>query len=266
MLTPGRALTISSDSGRKMPEIPTLQALYDYGLTFRHGQTVMIAGRSGSQKSGFAMWLCLQWGLPVLYFSGDMKPATASFRLASSITGDTTEEIETAWDMGGAPKQRVLDSLLEVGFTFAFGSPITWRAIDEELDAYVELWDAYPQVVVYDNLMDIEGCESDYTAQMGAMQRINELAMDTEASSLVLHHASDKTWNAENEPWRPPSRQEVKGGLSEKPEISLGVALNPHTLDFNVAVLKQRSGPQDPTARSYKTLRCEPTVTRFHRL
>lgn len=265
MLTPGRALSVASDSGRKMPEVPTLQALYDYGLTFRHGQTIMVAGRSGSQKSGFVMWLCLQWGLPVLYFSGDMKPATAAFRLASSITGDTTEEIETAWDLDGAPRQRVMDALEDVGFTFAFGSPITWRAVDEELDAYVELWDAYPQIVVIDNLMDIEGCESDYTAQMAAMQRVNENAMDTSSMHIVMHHASDKSWN-EDTPWKPPSRREVKGGLSEKPEISLGVALDPHSLDFNVAVLKQRSGPQDPTGRTYKTLRCEPAVTRFHRI
>jgi hypothetical protein len=81
---------------------------------------------------------------------------------------------------------------------------------------------------------------------------------------ILLHHASDKSWEAKADPWAPPSRDQVKGGLSEKPELSLSVALDPTSMEYKVAVIKQRMGPSDPTARRYATLRCEPDKTRFH--
>lgn len=246
-----------------MPRIPTLSPLYQYGVEVRHGMIIMIAGRSGSQKSGLAMWLAKEWDLSTLYFSGDMSAFTASSRLASSITGKNTEEIERIMAKGGDERDGILGALGGSKMQFSFGSPITWRAIDEELDAYVELHNAYPEVVILDNLCDFEGAESDYTAQMSVMASVTEMARDTGATVIILHHASDKSWDAKNDPFSPPSRNEVKGGLSEKPELSLSVALNPNDLRFNIAVIKNRSGAQDPTARRWVTLQCQPDLTRF---
>src|SRR5690606_39630123 len=81
--------------------------------------------------------------------------------------------------------------------------------------------------------------------------------------SMLLHHATDKGWEAKSSPWSPPSRDQVKGGLSEKPELTLSVALDPHTYAFNVAVIKQRMGRSDPSAQTFQTLRCYPELTRF---
>lgn len=265
MLNAARALSLNSDSGRKLPEVDGLQGLYQHGLTLRHGQVIMVAGRSGSQKSGFALWLTDELGLDSLYFSADMSAFTASSRLASKRTGLTTDEVEAALSEGGDSRSKVFQSLEDVNITFSFGSPISWRQIDEEMDAYVELHNKYPEVVVFDNLMDFDGAESDYTAQMAVMQNVTALARDTGATVIIMHHASDKSWDATKDPFAPPSRNEIKGGLSEKPEVSLSVALDANTLDFNVAVVKQRMGPQDPTARRWTTLRCEPNVTRFHK-
>jgi hypothetical protein len=119
-------------------------------------------------------------------------------------------------------------------------------------------------VIVFDNLMDFEGAESDYTEQMSVMSNVTELARSTGATVILLHHASDKSWEAKADPWAPPSRDQVKGGLSEKPELSLSVALDPTSMEYKVACIKQRMGPCDPTARSYVSLRCEPEKTRFH--
>lgn len=224
----------------------------------------MIAGRSGTQKSGLALFWVAQMNLPTLYFSADMSPFTASSRLASMVTGDTTELVEAGMAKGGHHRARYLRALAPSQITFAFGSPITWRAMDEELESYVELWDAYPKVIVCDNLMDFDGAESDYTAQMAVMSGLTELARSTGATVIVLHHASDKSWEAKTDPWAPPSRDQVKGGLSEKPELSLSVALDPTTLEFRIAVIKQRMGASDPTARRYAVLWAEPECTRFH--
>lgn len=265
MLNPSRALSLNAESGRRLPRVDAFHALYEYGMDPRHGQVIMIVGRSGSQKSGLALFWVDEMNLPTLYFSADMSAFTASSRLASKRTGQNTEQVERSMAAGGEARQRCLDSLVDSNVTFSFGSPITWRQIDEELKAYVELWDAYPEVIAFDNLMDFEGAESDYTEQMSVMQGVTELARETGATVMIMHHASDKSWDARSDPWSPPSRDQVKGGLSEKPELSISVALDPNTLQFNVAVIKQRMGPQDPTAKRWRQLRCEPALTRFHR-
>ncbi|UZJ23737.1 AAA family ATPase [Rhodococcus antarcticus] len=244
--------------------MPAFVDLYKAGCRPRHGEVVMVAGRSGTQKSGFALFWVAQMNLPSLYFSADMSAFTASSRLASMETGDTTEELEAGMASGGEHRERYLQALNGSNITFSFGSPISWRQIDEEMEAYVELWDCYPEVIVFDNLMDFDGAESDYTAQMEVMSNVTELARATGATVILLHHASDKSWEAKADPWAPPSRDQIKGGLSEKPELSLSVALDPMSLDYRVAVVKQRMGPSDPTARSYTTMRCEPSRTRFH--
>lgn len=264
MLSPTRALSLNADSGRKLPRVPAFEQLYAKGFDPRHGQVVMIAGRSGSQKSGFALFWVDEMNLPTLYFSADMSPFTASARLASKRFGLTTDEIEAAMHMNGPAKRGLMESLSGSEITFSFGSPITWRQVAEELDAYVELWDRYPEVMVFDNLMDFEGAESDYTEQMAVIQGLTELSRETGATVMLMHHASDKSWESKTDPWSPPSRADIKNGLSEKPELSVSVALDANSMAFNVAVIKQRMGPQDPTAKRWTTLRCEPELTRFH--
>jgi hypothetical protein len=264
VLTPRRSLALHAESGRPLPLVPAFEALYRRGCRPRHGEVVMIAGRSGTQKSGFALFWVAQMNLPTLYFSADMSPFTASSRLASMVTGETTEEVEAGMKRNRISRRRYLDALEDSRITFSFGAPITWRAVDEELEAYVELWDAYPQVIVFDNLMDFDAAETDYTEQMAVMSAVTELARSTGATVIILHHASDKTWEAKSDPWSPPSRDQVKGGLSEKPELALSVALDPTSMEYRVAVIKQRMGPSDPTARQYEVLYCEPERTRFH--
>lgn len=263
MLTPNRSLRLNADAGRELPRIPDLRALYHKGVKFRHGQVIMIAGRSGTQKSGFMLWLAAQWNVPTLYFSADMSAFTASSRLACMVTGDTTEDVEHGMAAGGKKRQRYMDALADSQIRFSFGSPINWRAIEAEIEAYVDLENAYPELVVFDNLMDFEGAESDYTGQMQVMAEVTEFARDTGATCALLHHATDKGWAATSDPWSPPSRDQIKGGLSEKPELSLSVALDPHSHEYKVACIKQRMGPSDPTAQSWALLRCYPELTRF---
>lgn len=263
MLTPGRSLSLHAESGRELPRVPDLQPLYDKGVRPRHGEVMMIAGRSGTQKSGFALWWTAQMGLPTLYFSADMSPFTASARIASMVIGEPTDAIEERMARGGLARQQAVEAIANIPITFAFGS-LNWQAVDEELESYVELWDSYPAIVVFDNLMDFENAESDYAEQMAVMSNGTALARETGATTIFLHHATDKGWDAKTAPYDPPSRQEIKGGLSEKPELSLGVALDPNTLEYKIACLKQRMGPSDPTGRRYATLRAEPSLTRFY--
>lgn len=212
MLTPARSLALHAESGKELPRVEAFEALYAMGCRPRHGEVVMIAGRSGTQKSGFALYWTAQMGLPTLYFSADMSAFTASSRLASMMTGDTTEMVEAGMGAGGRHRMEYLNALSGLPFTFSFGSPITWHAVDEEVEAWVELWDNYPAVFVFDNLMDFEGAESDYTEQMAVMSGLTELARATGATVIVLHHASDKSWEAKSDPWAPPPEIKSRAG------------------------------------------------------
>lgn len=262
MLTASRALSLNAQSSPELPRVPALQAVYNLGVRPRQGEVIMIAGRSGTQKSGFALWWVANMNLPTLYFSADMSAFQASVRLACTMTGDTTQQVE----MGMADptrRSRYTDALDKLNIRFSFGAPITWQQVDAELDAAVELENKYPSVLVFDNLMDIEGSSADYTAQMEAMQNVSDISRATGATVLVLHHATDKSWDAKTDPWKPPSRNEIKGGMSEKPELSLSVALDPQSYIYRIACIKQRMGPSDPSAQSYATLRADPERTRF---
>lgn len=270
MLTPARSLALHFDAGRELPEISELRDLYKLGggdgVKFRMGQVIMIAGRSGTQKSGLALWLASKWatmGISSLYFSSDMSPFTASSRVASMFTGYTTSKVEEMMNGDERSKKEVMAPIEGLPVTFAFGQ-LSWHRVDQNLEAYVELWDSYPDIIWFDNLMDFEGAESDYSEQMAVMSNATSLARETGSTVVLMHHASDKSWDAKAAPFEPPSRQEIKGGLSEKPELSLSVALDHYTKEYKIACIKQRSGPSDPTAARYATLICEPDVTRFH--
>lgn len=265
MLTAPRSLSLNAESGRELPRVDAFAALYAMGVRPRHGELIMIVGRSGTQKSGLALAWVAEMNLPTLYFSADMSAFTASSRLACWATGQTTEQAERGMAAGGESREQYMEALAGLNLTFSFGSPINWRQIEEELEAYVELHNAFPQVMVFDNLMDFDGAESDYTEQMSTMSLLTELSRETGSTILVLHHASDKSWDAKTDPYNPPSRNDVKGGMAEKPELSLGVALDPNSLDYKIACLKQRMGPSDPTGRKFATLKCEPDKTRFHK-
>lgn len=253
----------------ELPKVGAFHELYEYGMRPRYGQLVMVAGRSGAQKSGFTLFWVAKMGLPTLYFSGDMSPFTAGVRMASIATGYTSEQIEENLKFGGALADPIESAVSrEVGHVeFVFANPITVERVKAELSLFVLLRNELPKVVVFDNLMDFDQASDDYQMQMTTMQSVAMMTREMGFTTIVVHHASDKTQRAENNPNLPPSRREIKNGLAEKPELVLTVALGEpirgREQEFNVAIVKQRDGPNDPTAQSFATLFCDPSRTEF---
>jgi len=259
-----RAFHQSSASAPELPRIKAFQDLYEHPDILwrpRQGGLIMICGIPGAQKSGFAMFWTAMMNLPTLYFAADTSPFDASMRLASMGLRESTEEIEERLRNGEG--QVVENALRGSKIQWSFGAPITWNAVDEELDAYVELHNEYPKIVVIDNAMDWLGCESDYQAQMALFGDLTAFARRTGITTVVLHHATDKGFN---DPTMPPPRNAIKNGLAEKPEQVLTLGLDPNTLKLRVALVKNRSGKQDPTGETYATLQAIPEITSFARL
>ena len=259
MLNAVRAMRLHGESAPLLPRIPELGPLYEWGVAPRQGNLVMIAGRSGSQKSGFALFLTRKWNLPTLYFSADMTPQEVVTRLAAMETGEKAETVARRIDSGGG--DAYVEALRNSNIEFAFGQPITWNSIQSHLDLWVEVNNAFPKVIVIDNLMDVEGSEADYKAQMELMQDLTALSRDTGATVVVLHHATDKSQSMTG---MPPPRSEIKGGMSEKPQLVLTVALSTSLgVEFRVACVKQRNGKSDPSAQEYVRFKADPSTTTF---
>lgn len=259
------AQTFAAGAAQKhvLPRVFQLSALYELGVDIPSGEVVMIAGRSGSFKSGFALYLMYKLGLPTIYFAADMDPKTVAYRLAAMATGETTREVAQRAATDAAARDRYTQILADSPITFVYDSPITWEGIDEVLDAYVEIWDRYPAALVFDNFMDFAGAAAEYAEQMETMQGITELCREIGATTFVLHHASDKS-QTRRDPWAPPTRSEVKGGLSEKPSLSLSVALQPDSNEFRIAPIKFRHGKADPMAERPAVLYADPERNLFH--
>ncbi|MFC4334102.1 AAA family ATPase [Salininema proteolyticum] len=255
-------MRLGAQAAAHLPYVPALHPLYSLGVRLPAGEVIMIAGRSGTMKSLFCLWLAYWLRLPVVYFSADMTASTVAHRLAAAATGEPMSTIRESLHAGSADQARYSDALASVPISFVYDSPVTWEGVDETLDAYVELWDTYPAVIVVDNLMDVTGAAADYTGQMEAMSALTELSRATGATVIVLHHATDKTLS-KTDPWKPPARSDIKGGLSEKPALSLAVSHNPNNEAFLIAPIKNRHGFADPTGETYAALHIDPERCQF---
>lgn len=257
-----RALRQNFSASPELPRVSALHDVYEYGWKPRQGQMIMVAGAPGMMKSLLAMYWVAQMGLPTLYFAADTSPFDTSMRLAAMTMQEPQEQVEE-WVKHDDHRLEVEKALGSSNIHFSFGSPLNWPAIDQELEAWVEVNNTHPAIVVFDNLMDFEGGEADYAAQMENQQLITDLRRNTGITTVVLHHASEAGFD---DPTMPPPRRAIKNKLGEKPESTLTVAVDPNTMAFRIAVVKNRNGRQDPSAQDYMVLRAQPEVASFRRI
>jgi len=254
MLTASRALHKAKDA-TPLPVVAELQALHELGVLPRLGQMLMIVGQPGAGKSTFALWYAFKLGLPTLYFSADMAAHTAITRLGALSTGLTVSAVSDAIEYGGLEYiQEELD-----------GSPIQWcfdsspslQDIADELDSYVELWDAYPKIIIVDNAMNVEGASGEDVGGIRfVLQELHRLARETGCAVLVLHHARE-----EGNPLEPSAREKIQGKVAQLPELILTVALDGE--QFKIAPVKNRNGYQDPSGKNCRRLLADPERATF---
>lgn len=245
MLTGSRALMKASRS-TPLPEVEQLRPLYEDGVVPRQGQLIVIFGQPASGKSTFAQWYVNEMNVPTLYFSADMDAQDAITRLGAMRTGMLVTQVTKAMHDGGL--EYIYSELEGSKIQWCFDSGPTLSDITDELDAYVELWDSYPRVIVIDNAMNVEGeMDDEHGGLRLVFKELHRLAHDTGIAVVVLHHARE-----EGDPRFPPSRAQLQGKVGQLPEIILGVALNGDV--FRIATVKCRSGKQDPTGRNYLEL------------
>lgn len=266
MLTASRALTVKGHIGEPLPDLPVLADFHgpEWEYRPRGGQVTMIVGQPGSQKSGLALHLAGEWGkvgVPTLYFSADMDQHTAITRLAASITGDRTRDVADGVESGNGAYYS--DAVGDVSVRFVFDTNPTMTDIMESIDAWVELYDSYPGLIVLDNLLDVEPTagDSEHSGYKSILLDVKELARGTGAHVFVLHHASEAGTN----PNAPAPRSAVMGKVSQTPENVLSVAMDQTQQWFMASLVKHRNGPSDATAKRLVSMHVDPSRNRFER-
>lgn len=265
MLNAARAVAKSRETGTPLPEVPALADMHDGWFRFRPrgGQVTMIAGQPGSQKSGLALWWAAMMNVPTLYFSADLAAHTAITRVASAITGDTSETVARGLNQGG--EAYYAEQLSGLNIHFVFDPNPTSMVIKQELDAWVEMWDTWPRLIVVDNLMDVvpEVGDNEYSGYKQVLLEAKTVARLTGAAVFILHHMQEGSYD----PHWPAPRKALQGKVSQTPENILSVAVAEDPELFRWTLVKQRSGPSDPAATKDKVgqLRVDPSRNTFER-
>lgn len=255
MLTASRALHKAQDA-TPLPTVAELQSLHELGVLPRLGQMLMVVGQPGAGKSTFALWYAFKLNLPTLYFSADMAAHTAITRLGALSTGLTVTAVSDAIENGGL--EYIQEELIDSPIQWCFDSSPSLEDIADELASYVELWDAYPKIIVIDNAMNVEGASGEDVGGIRfVLQELHRLARETGCAVLVLHHARE-----EGNPLEPSAREKIQGKVAQLPELILTVALDGD--EFKIAPVKNRNGYQDPSAKNYRRLAAEPEKAGFN--
>jgi predicted ATP-dependent serine protease len=217
---------------------------------------LMVVGQPGAGKSTFALWYAYKINLPTLYFSADMAAHTAITRHGALVTGMSVNEVSDAIEHGGL--EFIQEEMMSSPIQWCFDSAPSMQDIADELDAYVELWDNYPRIIIVDNAMNVEGSGDEGSGGLRfILSELHRLGRETGSAVLVLHHARE-----EGDPLMPSAREKIQGKVAQLPELILTVALNGQ--DFLLAPVKNRSGFQDATGKTFRRLAADPEHATFN--
>lgn len=221
----------------------------------RRSEVTLIAGQPGAGKSLMALWHALGWirhDLRGIYFSADSAElGQASRSLAMWMTGVSVKEAELMleredeWAVGAMEQMNNL--------FWSFEDDLTYDSIDDEIQAFWELWGSPPDFVIVDNLTDVEGqAEDEWGTQRRAMKALVQMARATDSATVVLHHTTEDD-RIKEDPC--PPRKAIVGKVSQKPALILTTADKGDRRP--VAVVKDRFGRSDKSGQTAEWFRLD---------
>ncbi len=249
-MTTVRAVSRSESLSEPLPHLHELSALYALGFRPRRGEVIVVGGRSGAAKSSFMIWLAVTWNLPTLYYSLDQNLGESTHRALAAHTGNTVDEVDQLLREGRTPP----DDQAPICWCFDRNPGI--NDLQDELDAYVESYDAWPEIIVVDNLIDVfHGREGDKNGYDDTLKFLKEKAFESNAAVFVLAHTSALV--KPNDPFTPQPKYALLDKPDKHPQGILMVALNPKTGEFRVSVAKSRMSLSDESSEDYASLRAD---------
>lgn len=262
MFRASRAVALATKTGTPLPHVPFLRDWYaeSGGREIYRGELVMLAGRPGSLKSFTALAFANATGLDTLYISADSDSATQTSRLAANITGHQHKDIRQQMAASPEAEAYYTSALQTSKVMFAFDSNPEYFDIEDEVDACVELYDRYPDIIIADNLRNIyTGSDSEYAGYAIIMQKMLDLTRETGSTVIVLHHMLES--GKDNVSTKPAPVSGLDGKVSKLPELILSIALEDDM--SKIATVKDRHTKAHPEADQWVTVRADPGRARF---
>jgi hypothetical protein len=152
---------------------------------------------------------------------------------------------------------------------FCFDANPALPDMQDEVDAWVEKYNTFPDIIVVDNLRNVwngEGSGSEHASYKATQQLLIDFARHTGACVITLHHmvlptAQDK--DADEKMRYPRPQYAIDGKVSQLPDFILSVAKDGD--DFRFAVVKDRYHTFDASGKSYHELRVNGATGQFSR-
>lgn len=222
-------------------------------ISWRRGSIHMIAGPPGSMKTVLMMNIVRAMGptVPTLYHSSDSDDFTMATRAVAMHTGMQTDEAEFLVLTNPKLATAALKDMSYVKWNF-HAAP-TLDLMWAEADAYREIHGEYPHHTIVDILMDVdyEGAgEQNYWA---LMSEFKVLAREQNTALTVVHHTSESAKGG-----APPPRSAIMGKANQLPTTILTLWGDAHRGTLDIAVVKNRFGPQDAMGKKYFTMKADP--------
>lgn len=213
----------------------------------------MIAGPPGSMKTVLMMNIVKAMGskVPTLYHSSDSDDFTMATRAVAMQTGIQTDEAEFMVLTNPKLAQAALKDMSYVKWNF-HAAP-TLDLMWAEADAYREIQGEYPHHTIVDILMDVDfegASEQNYWA---LMSEFKVLAREQNTALTIVHHTSESAKGG-----APPPRSAIMGKANQLPTTILTLWGDAHKGTLDVAVVKNRFGPQDAMGKKFFTMKADP--------
>jgi replicative DNA helicase len=231
-------------------------------LFIRRGGLTLVAAGPGTGKSALVQAITQRGDgagrtNSVFYFSADSSAWDLYTRAAAIATGRTTDDIEDELDTAGSARLNAVVNDATKHMMMDFSSAPTDEYVLNQLKAYAELHGRWPDVIVMDNLKDLvvgDG-EDEFRALEDACVFLKQLASDTNAAVIALHHVTGQLEDGFSQ--IPLSG--LRGKVSKTPAMVLTLhkgPINPVSpaQQLRVSITKQRGGLADASGSYYVPL------------
>jgi RecA-family ATPase len=140
---------------------------------------------------------------------------------------------------------------------FAYDTSPSGDDIHREFEAYAIKHGLYPEVFVMDNLANLYAGEGDeFAALQGNCDFLHDLARDTKAAIITLHHTTGEYTNGD----RPIPRSGIRGKIDKTPETI--ITMHRRGEQTFLCPVKNRTGKADPRAEWHLPLYAD--LARMH--
>lgn len=239
--------------------LPTPWPIFDkYGISIRRGSISMIAAPPGGMKSTLGLNIVNEMGsaVPVLYHSSDSDDFTMASRTLAMLTGKNTDDTEL---MVMGQSDLAYDILKDFEHVrWSFRSSPTIEHMKLEAEAYREIKGTYPHLTVLDIMMDVDYPGVPEQNYWALMAELKDIARDQETAMLVIHHTSESA-----KAGSPPPRAAIMGKANQLPALIITLWGDARKEELQAAVVKNRFGPQDATARDIFYMKAQPSVMKI---